>query len=125
MRTTLAPTAWREREGTPVGLAVAGGAATLVGAALAASLVPAADPLWRLGFIALALAAFAARTEQPIALVPLVPLAWLVVNGFLVDRYGVLFWHGMSDVYRFIALAVAAGLGVRLGRRRLEERRRG
>jgi hypothetical protein len=36
-------------------------------------------------------------------------LAWPVVDGFLVDRLGVLAWHGPADLWRAAALA-AAGL---------------
>jgi K+-sensing histidine kinase KdpD len=39
-------------------------------------------------------------------------LAWLVVNGFLVDRFGELSWHGPADVYRAVMLAVAGLLGL-------------
>ena len=39
-------------------------------------------------------------------------LAWLVVNGFLVDRVGELPWHGPADVYRAAMLTLAGVLGL-------------
>jgi hypothetical protein len=47
-----------------------------------------------------------------------VVLAWLVVNGFLVDRFGELWWHGRSDLYRAGMLVVAGALGQVVGRAR-------
>ncbi|MGH3473140.1 MAG: hypothetical protein ACRDPG_13980 [Nocardioidaceae bacterium] len=34
--------------------------------------------------------------------------AWLMLDGFVVDRYGVLAWHGDSDVLRLAVLACCA-----------------
>jgi hypothetical protein len=113
MRKTLSPPAWPEGDVTPAGIAVAGGTAVIVGTALAAALVRPEDDVLRVALMAIALAVFAATTTaRPIVMVALVPLSWLVVNGFLVDRYGVLTWHGPADIYRLLALASAAGAGL-------------
>jgi hypothetical protein len=112
MRKTLSPPAWSGPDVTPAGIAVAGGAAVIVGTALAAALVRPEDEVLRVALMAIALAVFAATSARPIVMVALVPLSWLVVNGFLVDRYGVLAWHGRADLYRLLALATAAGAGL-------------
>jgi hypothetical protein len=101
-----------------VGLTIAGGVTALVGAALATSLTPSRDSMLRVGLVAVALAAFAAYTGEPLAMAALVPLAWLIVNGFLVDRYGELAWHGWADVYRAVVLAAASVVGLAVFARR-------
>jgi MFS family permease len=121
---TFAPTAW-ERDRTPVGLTIAGGVTMLVGAALVTSLTPSHDSVLRVGLVAVALAAFAASTGEPLAMAALVPIAWLVVNGFLVDRYGELAWHGWADVYRALVLAAASVAGLALSTRLRKEPRHG
>jgi hypothetical protein len=123
MKRTLAPTAWGERDdGPPVGLTIAGGSVAIVGAALVAALVPPADSAWRLGVMVAVIGVFAARSRQWQAMAALVPLAWLVVNGFLIDRYGVLAWHGAADAYRLLLLTLAAAAGLAIG---YERSRRG
>jgi hypothetical protein len=121
----LAPAAWEPRDRTPVGLTIAGGVTILVGAALVTSLTPAHDSVLRAGLVAVALAAFAVNTGEPLAMAALVPLAWLVFNGFLVDRYGVLAWHGWADVYRAVAFAAASVAGLAISARQRKEPRRG
>ncbi len=122
---TLAPSEWERADRTPVGVTIAGGVTALVGAALVTSLTPAQDSVLRVGLVAVALGAFAAATGEPFAMVALVPLAWLVVNGFLVDRYGVLSWHGWADVYRAVVLAAASVVGLAVSQRLRKEPRRG
>jgi hypothetical protein len=102
----------------PVGVDTAGGAAAVVLAALGASVVPAADGWWRMVVVGAVVAVFAAVTADARAAAAVVVLAWLVVNGFLVDRYGQLAWHGDPDLVRLLVLAVCAFLGVLLGRAR-------
>ena len=102
----------------PVGVDIAGGAAAVVLAALGASGVPATDGWWRVAVIGAVVAVFAAVTTDARAAVAVVVLAWLVVNGFLIDRYGQLGWHGDVDLGRLLVLAASAGLGLLLGRSR-------
>jgi hypothetical protein len=123
MKRSLAPTAWGERdEGPPVGLTIAGGSVAIIGAALLAALVPPADLDWRFAVIVVVIGVFAERSRQWLAMAALVPLAWLVVNGFQVDRYGVLSWHGAADVYRLVILTLGAAAGLAIG---YERSRRG
>jgi hypothetical protein len=103
----------------PVGVDIAGGAAAVVLAALGAAAVPAAYGWWRVAVIGVVVAVFAAVTADARAAGAVVVLAWLVVNGFLVDRYGQLSWHGAVDLGRLLVIAACAGLGLLLGRSRI------
>jgi hypothetical protein len=93
-----------------------------------AGLIAAASPgAWRLGIVTAAVAVFAAVADDLMALLVTVVLAWLVVNGFMVDRFGVLSWHGLPDIYRAAMIVVAGALGQVVGRVRragLERRQR-
>ena len=87
----------------------------MVGATLLASMVPSADAGWRLAVVACAVGAFAAATTNVLAVPCTVALAWLFVNGFLVDRFGELSWHGAADVMRALMLVLAGGVGQVVG----------
>jgi hypothetical protein len=103
------------RRDLPVGVDIAGGAAVIVFAAISAAAVPAADPWWRVAVMAAAVGGFAAFSGDRLASVAVVLLAWLVMNGFLVDRYGQLEWHGSADLARVLVLAGSAVLGLVVG----------
>jgi hypothetical protein len=103
------------RRDLPVGVDIAGGAAVIVFAAIGAAAVPPADPGWRLAVMAAAVGGFAALSGDRLASAAVVLLAWLVVNGFLVDRYGQLEWHGSADLARVLVLAGSAVLGLLVG----------
>ncbi len=100
---------------TPSGVTVAGGAAACVAAALVVSLIPVSHSGIRESVFAMALAGYAAYCLDIIAVAATVPLFWLVQDGFLVDRYGVLSWHGRSDLLRVGLLVVAAVAGLAAG----------
>ena len=104
--------------GASAGVDVALGAVVVVFAALAAAAIPSGDIGWRLVAVAAAVGLFAAWTDDGLAAAFIVGLAWLVVNGFLVDRYGQLSWHGWADLLRLLVLVAAAGVGIVLGRSR-------
>jgi hypothetical protein len=112
-------------ERTPTGINVAVGAVVIVAAAVAAAFVPSTDPRLRFAVVAFALTSFAVASEDWRAVAALVPLTWLVHDGFLLDRFGVLAWHGWSDVTRGALLVAAAlgGLALASARRRIEDRR--
>jgi hypothetical protein len=99
----------------PTGIRVGIGALVVVAAGLIAAAAPGA---WRFGIVAVAVVVFAAVAGDLVAVPTTVGLAWLVVNGFLVDRFGELSWHGRSDLYRAAILVVAGGLGQAVGRAR-------
>jgi hypothetical protein len=102
--------------GVSAGIDSALGAAVVVFAALGAAGLPSVDSGWRLVVVAVALGLFSALTADALAAAFVGVLAWLIVNGFLVDRYGQLSWHGWADLVRLLVLAAAAGVGVVLGR---------
>lgn len=99
----------------PTGILVGIGALVVVVAGLIAAAAPGA---WRFGIVAAAVVVFAAAAADLVAVSVTVVLAWLVVNGFLVDRFGELWWHGRSDLYRAGMLVVAGALGQVVGRAR-------
>jgi hypothetical protein len=119
--------ATRDEAETPAGILIAIGAVTVVAAAALAGEVPVADSGLRLAVMAAAIAAYAAFSVDIVAVAAVVPLAWLVQDGFLLDRYGVLVWRGWSDVARLGLLVAAAlvGLGIGALRRRNLGARRG
>jgi hypothetical protein len=100
---------------TPAGILIAIGAVTVVAAAALTGQVPIADSGLRLAVMAAAIAVYAALCVDVVAVAAVVPLAWLVQDGFLLDRYGVLVWRGWSDVARLGLLVAAALVGLALG----------
>jgi hypothetical protein len=85
--------------------------------------VPSADPGWRFGVMAATVALFALVAADPVAATSTAVLAWLVTNGFLIDRFGELSWHGPADIDRAAMLTVAAALGLLVAA--VRRRRRG
>jgi hypothetical protein len=102
-------------ERMPSGIVIAFGALTIVAAAALAGVIPASDNDPRLAVMAGALAVYAACCHDVVAVLAVVPLAWLVQDGFLVDRFGVLVWRGWSDVDRLGLLVLAAAVGLAAG----------
>jgi MFS family permease len=100
---------------TPTGIALGAGAVSVVTAAMLAALAPAADAGWRFGLVAGAVGLFAAVTGDGWAVAAVVPLGFLIVNGFLVDRAGELAWHGSPDLLRLMLLILIGGSGIALG----------
>lgn len=111
---------------TPTGIHMGLGAAVVVAAVGFAACLPASAGAVRLAPVAIALVVISAGTVDAVAVAALVGLAYLLTVGFLVDQYGVLTWHGLSDVYRLVGFLVPAGAGLVYGavRHRLRERRR-
>jgi hypothetical protein len=108
---------------TPVGINIAVGIVAAVAAMMLAALLPASAGAWRLVPVAAALFLIGALTVDPTAVVFVATVAYLLVIGFLVNRYGVLTWHGMSDIYRLFVIAVSAGAGLMVGAVRRWRRR--
>jgi len=101
---------------TPLGLNIGVVAAAVVAGALVAAAVPAPHELWRWEAVAAAVAVVAAVTVDRVAMAAVVPLAWLVTDGFLENRLGQLTWHGSTDFSLILLLSAAAGLGLGIGR---------
>ncbi len=100
---------------TPVGIDLGLGAAAVVVAACVAAAIPTVDAGWRFGVVAFAVSVFAAVTADPLAVAGVALLGWLVVNGFLVDRFGQLAWHGSADLLQIMVLALVSALGIAVG----------
>ena len=100
---------------TPVGIHIATGAVVVLAAMMLAAMLPTTSGAWRLVPVATALFAIAAFTVDPIAVAAVAVLAYLLVIGFLVNRFGELTWHGTPDAYRLLAIAVPAGIGLLFG----------
>ena len=97
---------------TPVGINVAVGAVAIVVAAFVAAAIPPVDGGWRWALLAAGVGGSAALTVDGPAVAAVVGLAWLVGNGFLVDRAGELSWHGWADFYRLLVLLAAGAAGL-------------
>lgn len=106
--------AWQppaDDERRPTGLAVAGGAVVVVGAAvLAALLVDTPGP--RLGLLTATVLVFTAAAGDGKAAIGVSAMAWAVGNGFLINRLGQLTWHGRLDVWFVMGLLSAVSVGM-------------
>lgn len=112
--------AWRATSGsvedaTPSGINVATGAVAIVVAACVAAAVPTVDGGWRWSILASVVGGFAGLTVDLPAVAAVIGLAWLVGDGFLVNRAGELSWHGWADLDRLLALATVGALGLLAG----------
>jgi hypothetical protein len=116
------PTAEAERAParTPVGINLGVGAVVIVVGALVAAGVPAAHRAWRLDLVVVAVAVAAAVTADHLAMAAVVPLGWLVTDGFLENRSGELTWHGSTDMYLILLLVMAAAIGLAAGEARAQ-----
>jgi hypothetical protein len=107
----------------PTGLTVGAGCVVSVVSAFAAAAAPPSHGILRLGLVAAGLAGYAALAGSILAVTAVTAITFLIFNGFLVDRLGVLAWHGTADLRRLAvlagcaALAAAAGAGYRAVRR--------
>ena len=62
-----------------------------------------------------AVALFAALAVDQWALLGVALIAWLLVDGFLVNRLGELSWRGSSDIWRMLLFVAAGTLGLLVG----------
>jgi hypothetical protein len=95
----------------PTGL-IGIGAVVVTVATMGAATIPATHDGWRFGVVTVVLGVFAALVPDRLAVAWAGALAWLLVNGFLVDRFGELSWHGRGDLYRALMLVAAAAVGL-------------
>jgi hypothetical protein len=108
---------------TPVGIQLGAGMAAVLVALIVAAMIPASVGVGRLAPVAVALIVTGVYMVDPAAVAFVAIVAYLLVIGFLVNRYGVLTWHGAPDMYRLLAIAVSAGAGQLLGAVRRRVRR--
>jgi hypothetical protein len=102
-------------EATPTGIAVAIGAVAMIVAALVAAAIPASQPGWRFGVMAVAVGLFAAISLDQRALAVIALIAYGIANGFLEDRFGQLSWHGSADIWRALLLVMVGAWGLAVG----------
>jgi len=102
----------RARPAPELGISIGLGALAVVAASLVAAAIPVNDRPWRFAVVVAAIVVFGALAGDPVAVACEAGLAWLVVNGFLVDRFGELSWHGPADIYRAAMLIFAGILGL-------------
>ncbi|WP_344617410.1 hypothetical protein [Dactylosporangium salmoneum] len=110
----------------PTGITLAGGAAAVVATAVVTAAVFAPPELVaRLVAMAACVAAVGAFGGNLTAALATGSIAWTVLNGFLVNRLGVLTWHGAADAVRLGVLLGAATGGwlTAWSRQRLRHRR--
>jgi hypothetical protein len=106
-----------EGERCPTGIAVAVGAVVVVGAATLAAVL-ARTPGPRLGLLTAVVAVFAAVAGDGRAALAVAGVAWPVGNGFLVNRFGELSWHGRVDAWFVIGLLSAVSVGMTISQLR-------
>jgi hypothetical protein len=96
---------------TPAGIALGVGSGVTVVSVIVAALVPSSAGDWRLAPVAAAL--FWLGTWMPRrTIIAVAVIAYLLVDGFLVNRSGVLTWDGLPDIYRVLMLTGAAAIGL-------------
>jgi MFS family permease len=101
----------RDEDRCPTGIAIALGAAVLIGVAFISAAFPPA-PAPRLALLVVAVALFAALSGDGPAALAVAGLAWPIGNGFLVNRYGGLSWHGRLDTGFVLSLLIAVSVGM-------------
>ena len=104
---------WARERAT--GVLVAAGFAAVVAGSCAAALLPPQLVAQRVAVLAAVVGVFAAFAGDIAAGLATAAIAWLFCNGFLVDRFGVLRWHGRVDLVRLGILCVVALVGTGLG----------
>jgi hypothetical protein len=100
---------------TPVGINISLGVVAVLVAMMLAAVLPASAGAWRVVPVAAALVVVGVCTVDPAAVAFVSTVAYLLVIGFLVNRYGVLTWHGTPDMYRLLVIAISGLAGLVVG----------
>jgi hypothetical protein len=108
---------------SPVGLQVGAGAVMVVLAAIVAAFLPVSSSWSRAVPVAVAVFAFALCSVQVRSVAVTTVLGYLLVIGFLVNRFGELSWHGWPDAARLALISGAAGAGRAVGAARSRQLR--
>jgi hypothetical protein len=106
-----------------VGLQVGAGALAILLATMIGAGLPTATGLWRAVPVAVAVLTFALFGVDAAAVASTAVLGYLLVIGFLVNRFGELSWHGAPDVGRIALIGGAAAAGFAVGIMRRRHRR--
>lgn len=99
----------------PTGILVGVGFGTAIVGCFVASAFPRHMADARVWTLAAFVAAFSWLAGDLVAAVVTAGLAWLLAEGFLIDRYGQVRWHGVVEVRYLGPLVGAALFGVLLG----------
>jgi hypothetical protein len=105
----------------PAGITIAIGAAALIVTALVGAAFPPA-PGPRLALLVVTVAAVAAVSGDGWAVLAVAGLAWAIGNGFLINRYGELSWHGRLDTGFVLSLLLGVSVGMVLSQISVERR---
>src|SRR5262245_52327581 len=93
------------------GINVTASTAAVTVAVAAGALEPTADRIGRLVPVCLAALTTGAALVDAAASAVATVIAFFLTDGFLVNRLGVITWHGTSDVDRILALVCCAVVG--------------
>jgi len=99
----------------PLGISVGIGTAAVVAAAFADAAVPHHLISLRWAVLTVTVACFALWAADALAALIVTAVAFLLANGFMVNRQGELSWHGRDDLWRLAVLLLGALLGVAVG----------
>lgn len=95
-----------------MGINIGAGTAFVVVSVIVAAALPGSVGSWRVVPVALAVATTGVLTADSGAVLFVSVVAYLLITGFLVNRLGVLSWHGTADLYRLLVIAASAGVGL-------------
>jgi hypothetical protein len=95
----------------PQGILLGIGTLAVIAAGFIASAVPAGDPGVRFGVLVATVFTFTALCGVWAAPIGVAVIGFLVFDGFLVNRFGELTWHGPADLTRAVALVAALAFG--------------
>jgi len=98
--------------GLPTGLLAGAGFVVIVAATVVAAIAFGLhEAVGRLALLAVAVGGFAVIIGDLIASMVTAAIAWLFLNGFLIDQHAELRWHGTVDLVRLAVLVGAALAG--------------
>jgi hypothetical protein len=99
---------------TPAGIELGLGSGVAVASVVVAAMLPASAGDWRLAPVAAALLWLGTWMLRR-TIIAVAVIAYLLVDGFLVNRSGVLTWDGLPDTYRVLMLTGTAAIGLLVG----------
>ncbi|MDQ1292942.1 MAG: hypothetical protein QG608_823 [Actinomycetota bacterium] len=111
-------------EGTPLGIAVAASTVLLVGATVAAKVIPERYLVMRCAVLLVVVVLAGIGTCDAVQTLVTAGVAFLLANAFLENGQAVLSCHGVQDCFLILGLLICAGLGLVLGEIRLWLRHR-
>jgi hypothetical protein len=114
-KTAQRPHEWVTDSEVPLGINTAIGAVAVTVAIIGCSLLPAQDLGVKTAALSVVLAGLAAVAVDLRSTAIVLVIAWLLLDGFVVNQAGQLSWHGTADLWRLSLLALGSALGLALG----------